>query len=189
MIKLDVRADLSEAERYFSLAPAAVRRAAARAINDVIRTLRAEGAREIQKAHPALRIGDIKRALAYDNANAGDLRGTLFTTGRPLSMLLFGLKGGRRLKSGSTTPLTARLGAGPRTTVQYQGRKAFQIEAFGNEVFVRRNARGRSVRRLRGPSMPGVFRAQAARFTALASERWAVTFANRLKYELDQAAQ
>jgi hypothetical protein len=187
MISLDVRADLRQAEQMLDVTPAAVRRAAARAINDVLITLRADGAREIQKAHPALRIGDIKRALGYDSATAGDLRGNLFTTGRPLSMLLYQVRGGRHLKSGGTTPLMARLGAGPATTLSYHGRLAFRIAAYGNEVFVRRDAHGRGVRRLRGPSMPGVFRAQSERFKTLALARWKTTFPNRLQYEIERA--
>lgn len=197
MIKLDIRADVRQVQRLYSnLKKSAVRKAAARAINDVIITVRAEGAREIKKAHPALKIGDIKNAMFMRKANRLTLVGSVDTKGKPQTLLLFspsapfvfrktgraGIYNAQR----SARPITARIGT-KRSVMQYHGRKAFRILAFGNEIFVRRNGKGRQVRRLRGPSLPGVFRAQYARFQTIASQKWAAAFRSRMTYEIELA--
>lgn len=187
MIQLDIRADLRKAERFLTnLRKNAVKKAAARAINDTLVTLRAEGSREIKAKHPALKIGDIKAKILMKRAYYLNLRGSINTSGTPLSMLLFNPTGGTRTAKGRVTPLRARIGQN-RSIIEYQGRKAFRIGAFKNEVFVRRFAKGRRVRRLRGPSMPGVFRAQNDKMMVIARKRWAVTFQNRLKFEIEAA--
>jgi hypothetical protein len=186
MIGIDVRADVKEAEKFLSnLERNAVRKAAARAINDTLTTLRAEGARLIKTAHPALRISDIKANMLIKRAGYTNLRGLVSTTGRPLSALLFNVRGGQRRKRGMT-PVTGQFGL-QRTALGIGSRAAFRIAKFGDEVFVRRDATGRRVRRLRGPSLPGVFRAQTIKFEQIASERWAITFPNRMRYEIELA--
>lgn len=186
MITLDIKADVRQAERFLTnLKKGAVRRAAARAINDCIITVRADGARQIKRMHPALKIGDIKSNMLYDRATPADLRGTIDTKGRPLSLKFFRPSGGRRTKRG-TTPVTAIIGQ-KRAVMQYKGRKAFRIASFNDEIFVRKDAKGRRLRKLRGPSLPGVFRAQGEYFTQVARKRWAVTFPNRLTYEIEKA--
>jgi len=202
VIRLDIRADIKEAQRYCSnLQKNAVRKAGARAINDVIITVRAEGAREIKKAHPALAIGAIKNAMLMRKANRLTLVGSVDTEGRPQTLLLFKPSGGDRpvrfrktrtagiynaTRAAVARPLTAMIGT-KRSVMQYKGRKAFRIAKYGNEIFVRRNGSGRQVRRLRGPSLPGVFRAQYARFQAIAQQRWAAAFRSRMQYEIELA--
>lgn len=187
MIQLDIKADIRKAERFLTnLRKNAMKKAAARAINDTLVTLRAEGSREIKAKHPALKIGDIKRKILTKRAYYLNLRGSINTNGAPLSMLLFNPSGGTRTKRGRVTPLRARIGQ-TRSVIEYQGRKAFRIGAFKNEVFVRRSAKGRRVRSLRGPSMPGVFRAQNDRMMVIATKRWGVAFQNRLRYEIEQS--
>lgn len=187
MIKLDIRTDVREAERFYSnLRKNAVKQAAARAINDTLITLRAEGARMIKQDHPALKIGTIKENMTLKRAHKFNLRGMVATQGRPLSMLLFRVTGGERNARGRIPPAKAVIGK-QRTTLEYHGRKAFRIKAFGNEVFVRRQGKGRQVRRLRGPSMPGVFRAKGEFMKSLAETRWRKTFASRMQYEIEQA--
>jgi hypothetical protein len=186
VIQLDIRTDISQAERFYSnLRKNAVKKAAARAINDVIVTLRTEGARMIKRDHPALRIGDIKSRMNVKRAFFQNLRGSVNTQGYPLSALLFRPTGGRRLKRG-VTPVSIMFGK-KRGVVSVDNRKGFRIGKFGNEVFVRRDAKGRQVRRFRGPSMPGVFRAKGPEMLALARTRWATTFANRMRYEIEVA--
>ncbi len=181
MIKLDIRADVREAKRFLAnLDEKAIDRAAARAINDALVTVRAEGARDIQRQHPALRIGDIKANLTTHKAWPKKLTGSVDTKGRPLSILLFGANETRR-------GVTARIGAGKRQVVSYHGRKGFKIAKYGGEVFVRRDPKGRRVKRFRGPSMPGIFRARAKEFLVIARNRWAQTFPSRMKYEIEQA--
>jgi hypothetical protein len=178
VIQLDVRTDIRQAQRFYSsLRKNAVPSAAARAINDVLITLRAEGAREIKKAHPALKIGDIKNNMTMKKAHKFNLRGMVATRGHALSALLFRPTGGKQRKSGTRTPVSIMFGP-KRGVVAIDGRKGFRIPRFGDEVFVRRFAKGRQVRRFRGPSMPGVFRAQGPFMQRLAEQRWAVTFAN-----------
>lgn len=187
MIKLDIRADIRQAQRYLTnLRKDAVQAAAARAINDTIITVRAEGAREIKDEHPALRIGDIKNAMTMKRAHKYNLRGLVATQGKPLSALLFRPTGGRVRKRGGKTPVSVMLGKS-RGVVMVNGRKGFRIARYGDEVFVRRFGKGRQVRRFRGPSMPGVFRAQSARFVVIAQQRWATAFRNRLKFEIERA--
>ena len=186
MIQLDIRTDIRQAERFYSnLKRGAVRRAAARAINDVLRTLRAEGAREIKRAHPALKIGDIKSKMTMKRAHYLNLTGMVATQGAPLSALLFRPTGGQQRKRGRT-PVSIMFGAS-RGVVSVDGRKGFRIPQYGDEIFVRRFAKGRQVRRFRGPSMPGVFRAQGPRMKSIAEQRWAVTFRSRMRFEIEQA--
>ncbi len=181
MIKIDVRADIKQVQQfYLNLKERAIRRAAARAINDTLVTLRAQGARQIKSDHPAMRVGDIKANMVTYKATPDRLTGSVETKGRPLSALLFGANQTRR-------GVTARFGKGKRELVIYHGRKGFTVARYGGEVFVRRDPKGRRLRRFRGPSMPGVFRAQTPFFMRLARERWAVTFASRLQYEIELA--
>lgn len=200
MIALDIRIDVKQAERFYSnLRRNAVKKAAARAINDTLITLRAEGARAIKKQHPALKIGDIKNAMVMHRAFQNYLRGSVDTTGKAQSLLLFRPGGGevsrRRLgPRGQVSfaarrrfrPVTAVIGT-KRSVITYQGRKAFRIAAYGNEVFVRKAGKGRGVRKIRGPSLPGVFRAQRALFQQIANTRWPINFKARMAYEIEQA--
>lgn len=181
MIKFDVKADVREAQSFLrNLKGRAIPRAAARAINDVLITLRAEGAREIKADHPAMKIGDIKKNVAMYRATPTKLDGSLETIGRPLSLLLFGATQGKR-------GVSARIGKARKQLVLYHGRRGFTVAKYGGEVFVRRAAKGRALRRFRGPSMPGVFRAQSPFFLRRAAERWAQTFPSRLQYEIELA--
>lgn len=198
MIHLNVQVDIRQAERFYSnLRKNAVKQAAARAINDTLITLRAEGARMIRRDHKALSIGAIKSAITMKRAHQHSLRGSVSTTGKPQTLLLFRVLGGegsrRRLgPRGQVSlirtrrPLTAVIG-NQRSVIEYKGRKAFRVLAYGNEVFVRRHAKGRQIRRLRGPSLPGVFRAKGGPMKALAERRWATTFRSRMAYEIERA--
>lgn len=182
MIQLNIRSDIRQAERFLTnLRKNAVKKAAARAINDTLITLRAEGSREIKADHPALKISEIKKNMVMKKAHQYNLVGRLSTSGRPLSMLLF-----RPTRGSKRVGVKARIGHA-RGQLDYQGRKAFRIRAFADEVFVRRFGRGRQVRRLRGPSMPGVFRAQGVKFKRIAQNRWQVRFNHQLKYEIEIA--
>lgn len=201
MITVDIKADVKRVEKFFSnLKKDAVKKAAARAINDALITVRKDGAQEIKKAHKALKIGDIKANMKIHTAWVSHLYGKVTTNGRPLSLRLFSPSGGqqrtRRSKgargqvslsrTGRARPLTAVMG-NTRKLVQYRGRKAFRVLAYGNEIFVRVNATGRKLRRFRGPSLPGVFRAQGEKFKAIALKRFAVAFPNRMKFEIEKA--
>jgi hypothetical protein len=202
VIQLDVRTDIRQAERFFTnLRRNGVKSAAARAINDTLITLRAEGARMIKRDHPALSIGAIKAAITMKRAHKFNLRGMVATTGKPQTLLLFKVRGGDRpFRFGKTSragiynvtraarvrPLTAQVGKS-RSVMQMHGRKAFRVAAYGNEVFVRRFAKGRQIRRLRGPSLPGVFRAKGNDMKTLAQQRWAVAFRSRMAYEIGLA--
>lgn len=186
MITVDIRADVRQVEKMFGhLKAGAVKRAASRAINDALITVRADGAREIKKQHPALRIGDIKGNMVMHRAFPNNLQGRVETKGRPLSLKLFRPGGGRRTRKG-VSPVTAMIGQ-KRGVVSYHGRKGFRIAAFGDEIFVRTFATGRQVRRFRGPSLPGVFRAQGNRFKAIAAQRWAVRFPAQMRFEIERA--
>lgn len=195
MINISVRADVRQAQRFLTqLRKDGVKAAAARAINDTLITLRAEGARMIKSDHPALKIGDIKANIRMKRAFKYNLRGSVSTSGRPQTLLLFAVRGGeghRRSKGvrgqvlivRTLKPITAQIGRN-RSVMQLQGRKAFRVLAYGNEIFVRRHATGRQIRRLRGPSLPGVFRAKGNPMQDLAQQRWKQAFASRLKYEI-----
>lgn len=181
MIQIDVRAQIKEAQQFLKrVEKQAYRKATARALNDTVRTLRAEGAREIKKSHPALRIGDIKRAMVESKAHQYKLTASVKTTGRPLSLKLFNLK---QLKRGT---ITAKIGRRQRP-VMHRGRKGFIVAKYGNEAFVRRFPTGRQIRRFRGPSLPGVFRAQTSKFKRIAGERFPKAFYSRMQYEIERA--
>lgn len=178
-IKLDVRADIKEAQALFRHLGPGVAKAAARALNDSIVTVRAEGARAIKRQHPAMRVGDIKKEMNVKKAYHRHLVASVDTTGKPLSLLSFKARDTRK-------GVTAQVGR-KRHTVEMQGRKAFFIPKYGGEVFVRRAATGRQIRRVRGVSMPSVFRARSDEFEEIAKKRWAVTFPNRLRFEIAKA--
>jgi hypothetical protein len=197
MITVDVRADIKQVQRFLNVTKAGVRRAASRAINDSLVTVRAEGARDIKKDHPALSIGDIKQNMVMTRSTPRTLTGMVDTKGKPLSLTLFRPKGGEgsRRKIGArgqvslvrtSRPITAQIGR-KRGPVQYHGRKAFRVLQYHNEIFVRTHAKGRQLRRFRGPSMPGVFRAKGSRFKSIAMRRWAATFPSRMKFEIEKA--
>lgn len=200
MIGIDVRADIRQAEKFLrDLSRGAIRRAASRAINDALVTVRMQGAAAIKAKHPALKVGIIKENISTERSTPRTLTGQVYTKGRPLSVTLFDVRGGvghrvRRGPRGQTIltrtnrPLTARLGT-TRAQVQVGNRKGFRVLQYGNEVFVRRNPKGRQLRRFRGPSMPGVFRARAGEFEQIARSRFAVTFPSRLQYEIAKAKQ
>lgn len=198
MINVSIQADIREVQSFMrNLKGNAIPRAASRAINDALVTVRAEGAREIKKSHPALRIGDIKSNMVVHKSTPSSLSGSVETKGKPLSLKLYGLgastiiaqtrytKGGRTHVI-SQRGVTAQMGTA-RMPVVYQGRPAFIIPAYNNEVFVRADAKGRRVRRFRGPSLPGLFRAQSTRFKQIALARWAVTFPSRMQFEIELA--
>lgn len=182
MINLDIRVDINNAQRKLGYLRKGIPRAAARAINDTVVTLRTEGARMIKRDHPALKIGDIKRRMNVKRAFWQNLRGSVGTDGYPMSALLFRPTGGIQRKRGKT-PVSIMFGKA-RGVVSVDSRKGFRIAKFGNEVFVRRGPKGRQVRRFRGPSMPGVFRAKGPEMVALARARWQKTFNSRLQYEI-----
>ena len=184
-MRLDVRADVKGAQRFVrELDKRAVPRAAARAMNDTITTVRAEGAREIKKRHPQLKIGDIKHEMKVTKANQYQLHASVDVTGKPTSLLIWGARQVKKHGGG----VTARIGQ-TRRMATYKGRKAFIIESYKGEVFVRRFATGRQVRRLRGPSLPGVFRAQERKFKRIAEQRWPRAFKSRMDFEIDKAAK
>lgn len=178
-LEIIIEADIEVARRYITeLDERAIARAAARALNDVGRAVRTQGAREIKREHPALKIGTIKRAMRLEKATRFNLSASVSTTGKPMSVLLFNATESKK------RGVSARIGKGRKRLIEYHGRRAFKIEAYGGEVFVRRADKGRRVRRFRGPSMPGVFRAQRPAFDKLIGERWPKAFASRLDYEI-----
>jgi len=178
-VRINVRADISEARRlFFELGPG-VDRAASRALNDTITTVRAEGARSIKAKHKALKIGDLKREMRLQKATRNSLTAAARTTGRPLPLDRFRptwLKAGVKATIGTK-----------RSLMGTAGRRVFRIPAYGNDYFIRRNPTGRSVRRFRGPSLPAVFRAKTEEFERIARRRWRVVFPNRLRFEIEKA--
>lgn len=180
-ITFDVRGDFREVKRMFKELGPAIDRAASRALNDTITTVRAQGAREIKLRHKALKIGDIKREMKMGRANPRNLSASTSTSGKPLSLSRFSPSSKKR------TGVTAVIG-NRRVLMGGPGRRAFVIPAYGNEYFVRRSAKGRGVKKIRGPSLPGIFRASSDKFKRIAKDRWNTAFPNRLRFELDKAA-
>lgn len=179
-MRINVKADIREATRFVKeIDQKGIDRATARAMNDTTTTMRAEGAREIKKAHPALKIGDIKNNLSLVKAFPQRLRASVDTTGKPLSLLLYNARRARGV-------VTAKMGQRQRPVV-YRGRRAFIVDSLGGEVFVRKHGKGREIRKFRGPSLPGVFRAQGAKFKAMAAKRFPTAFAGRMTFEIERA--
>lgn len=177
---LDVRSDLREVEKLFKYLGPGVAKAASRALNDTITTVRAEGAREIKRKHKALKIGDIKREMKLGRATRQLLSAGTSTTGKPLPLQHFAPSSKKR------AGVTAVMGL-QRVLMGQAGRRVFQVNAYGNQYFIRRQNKGRSIKRIRGPSLPGVFRANLDKFRTIAQTRWATTFPNRLRYEIEKA--
>jgi hypothetical protein len=183
VIQISFQADVREAREFLKIVGQdACDRAAARALNDAARTLRAEGARAMKAKHRALRIGDIKRQMIMKQAFPRRLVARVSVKGRPLSLTLFRP---HELKRGG---VKVTLG-NQRVTLRYQGRKTFRVKKYGNEIFARRHAKGRAIRRIRGPSLPGVFRARENEFINIAHRRFRRAFPSRMQYEIDRAAK
>lgn len=179
-VGLNVRTNVRQVQKLFRELGAGVDRAAARALNDTITTVRAEGAREIKRKHKALRIGDIKREMKLGRATRLLLSASASTKGKPLPLGLF------RPSSKRKAGVTAVIGS-KRVLMGQAGRRAFVIPAYGNEHFVRKAAKGRGVKRIRGPSLPGVFRASIDKFQRIAQAKWAKAFQSRMKFEIAKA--
>lgn len=179
-VSIDIRTDLRQVRRLFKELGPGVNRAAARALNDTITTVKAKGAREIKKKHSALVIGAIKKEMAVGRANPRKLTSSVATEGKPLPLELF--KPSSKKRAG----VTAVIGTN-RVLMGSTGRRAFVIPAYGNGYFVRKSDSGRGVKRIRGPSLPGVFRGSTDRFKRIAQERWDIALPNRLKYEIAKA--
>ncbi len=179
-IKVDIRADIAQVRALYGSIGKGVERAAARALNDTVRTLRADGARIIKRKHPALKISDIKRAMVVTKATPRQLFASVDVAGKPLSLLRF--RPHQLKRAGVKVSLGTR-----RVTLTYKGRKTFRVPAMHNDVFARRYATGRQIRRLRGPSLPGVFRAREREFTALARALFPKRLESRIQYELRKA--
>jgi len=178
-VKLDIKTDLKEAQRYLRELGPGVDRAAARAINDVLTTLGMKGRQAMKKENRALKIGDIKANMKTTKANRLHLGGSIEVSGKPLSLLLFKPK---QFKLG-----TKAIMGNVNTLLGSEGRRVFHIPDFGGEYFIRKAAGGRSVRRFRGVSLPGAFRAREDEFMLIARTRWETTFPNRLTYEIEKA--
>lgn len=179
-VRIDISADLKQVRKLLKELGPGVDRAAARALNDTITTVRAQGAREIKRKHKALKIGDIKREMKLGRATRQLLSASASTKGRPLSLSLF--KPSSKKRSGVTAVIGTK-----RALIGSPGRRAFVILAFGNEYFVRKSVKGRRVKRIRGPSLPGVFRASTEKFTRIAKDKWAIAFPSRLRFEIEKA--
>ena len=180
MILVDVEVDVKEVRRLWSELGKGVDRAAARALNDTMTTVISQGARSIKSRHSALKIGDIKRRMVRFRAHANRLTTVVSVTGKPLSLSLF--RPSDKRKAGVTAVIGTR-----RVLMGVAGRRAFRIPAYGNEYFVRRNVKGRAVKRVRGPSLPGAFRAASKDFERIAIDRWNVAFPSRVRFEIDKA--
>lgn len=179
---ISIRTEFRQAERFYRhLGKTAVPKAAARAINKTLQGLRTDGARAIRKAHPGgPKIGEIKQELKLYKANFRQLRGVIYVTGRPMSLLRFGAT---QLKSGAS----ARFGRNRKGVIRYHGKPAFILASKGGEVFVPRSGGG--IRRFRGPSMPGMFRAQLPEFKRSVRERWPKEMERSMKFEIQRAAR
>lgn len=192
-LDIKIEADVKQARRFYrELSDKAIAAATARAINDTLKTLRAEGAREIRKEHPALRIKDIKANMIQKKASRWKLFGRVSTQGRALAL---SLNKGKDRDAGTwpaNAPkrggVTAKFGKGRQRPVTYHGRKAFVVKSYGAQIFVRRFGEGRRIRRFRAPSLPGVFRARRAFFNQLIAEKWPRSFQSRMRYEIERAA-
>jgi hypothetical protein len=179
-MRISVKSDFRQVKKMFKELGPGVDRAAARALNDTITTVRKEGAQEIKRKHKALKIGDIKREMKVGKATPHRLNASAETRGKPLPLRNFSPSSKKR---GGVTAVIGN----KRVLMGSPGRRAFQIPKFGNEYFVRKSASGRRIKRIRGPSLPGVFRASVDKFSAIARHRWVKTFNSRLKFEIEKA--
>jgi hypothetical protein len=181
VIHIDIRADVRRAQRFVDeIGERGVRKAASKAINDTLKTLRKEGAIAIRQAHPALKAGDIKREMEMSESTPATLRGYVRVTGRPFSIKLFKAT---QTKKG----VSAKVGKGRQSLIIHHGRRAFFVQAYGDEVFVRKFGQGRQIKRFRGPSMPGIFRARTKELRKIATVRFPKAFASRIQWEIELA--
>lgn len=183
MIQVNIQAETQWAQKFLRiLSKDAYKKATARAINDTARTVRKEGAQLIRGRHKALRISDIKGDIRWRKAYPGRLWSTLKVSGKPLSLTKFRphelKRGGVKVTIGTQ-----------RVNFTYRGRKLFRVAKFGNEIFARKFGGGRQIRQIRGPSLPGVFRARERQLQGIVRDRFPRNFRSRMQHEVDKAAR
>lgn len=181
MLRLDVRADLSEVRRmHKQMTGSKVPNAAARAINKTLGNVRTESVSQIRKER-ALSAKTVREALALQRASRARLYGALIASGKPIPLRDYQA---RQTKRG----VTVRVSPGSRKLVVHAGNKAFELQKFGKHVYARVGKERLPIKKLFGPSIPSTFLKDkvVAAMDKVAGSNWPKRFAEELAYELSR---
>ena len=178
-MKLDVRLDLREVEAMASdVQRKRIPIAASRAINKTLGNVKTEASKRI-KEERALSSKVIKDALNVYKATRSRLYGAVVASGRPIPLRDYQA---RQTRKG----VTVKVSPGGRKLVVQSGNKAFQVERYGQHVYVRTGNRRLPIKKLYGPSIPATFLNKHVidALDAVAGDNWPKRFAEELRYEL-----
>ncbi len=196
-MRVDVRADVSQALKKLNLAKGEAKRAIQRALNKTANTARAQSAREIKAAGYGLKIGDIKKAITVRRASTAELHAILHAIGRPIPLIQYAA---RQNSSGVTVKVKngrksiqhafiATMPSGHRgvfVRVQNAGH-AKMIEraiAGGRGRVPSGKKHGLPIKELYGPSIPTAFANEVVMnaMKAAIHQRFPVVLAQELRY-------
>lgn len=192
MPRIVIRHDLARLERNLALLPKERLRAAVRAANRTMTTVRAESARALAREYPGVKIADLKRRLKFKRATQRDGVAWVEFSGRRIS--LFGNFGMRAFGKWGVrfSRLPWRLegiGTGDQVTPEILAR-AFRQRGRGGRasVFSRWNKFRVSAEILvaPGPARAFVERGIGDAMTRLARERFATVFLQEAKFRLSK---
>lgn len=181
MMKLDVRLDLKEVQKYLTdVQRKRVPRAASRAINKTLTNVRTEASKQIRQKR-ALKAGVVRQAMSIVRATVARLAGSLNASGRPIPLREYAA---RRTKKGVTVKVTP----GARKLVTHQGNKGFIVDRIGGHVFAREGKQRLPIKKLYGPSIPATFLKEkvVAAMHRVAGANWPKRFAEELRHELSK---
>jgi hypothetical protein len=175
-IKLDL-AEIKQMERR--VRKGAVPKAAARAINRVAESVRADVVRRMRQ-HRGLKARTIREALTIRRAGATQLLAEVIASGLPIPLREYSA---RQTRKGVTVMVNPTRG---RKLIVSKGNKAFTIGKFGKHVFVRQGSKRLPIKKLFGPSIPATFlRKQIVEaMNEVAAREWPKRFAHELEREL-----
>lgn len=176
MFKITI--DLSGARKKLAAAESAAQRARVSALNRIATTARAEAARQLA-GRRGLKVGTIREQIRIVRASRALERAEVIVRGQPIPLRDYAARATRR---GVTVMVTK----GRRKHIKFKGNAGFQIERWGNHVFVREGAKRLPIRKLWGPSLPSTFSQKVITNAVIAAAReaWPKRFAEALAYEL-----
>ena len=194
MPRIEIRHTLDAYAARLSLLPAERMQAAVRTLNRTMTTVRAEGARALQKEYPGLKVGTIKKRMKFVRATRGKPQAEIVFSGARFS--LFHNWRARQTKTGVRVgKLPYRLETWDGTPVPLEKlQQAFIQRPTSNRgrwnVYQRM---GRERYPIQGVVAPGLARAFVERgirasLSRLARQRFAIVFQQEAKFRLSKRA-
>ena len=170
-MKLDLKAVKS---RLKSVVDDVQGKALPRALNKIAAQTKVQAARQIRDAGYGIKIGDIKAAIAINQARANSLVAVVKATGRPIGLIKYGA---RQTKSGVTVAVKKGRKAIPHAFIATMpnGHKGVFIRTGNTHKKVNKSGKtywsGLQIKELFGPSVPSAFINQTVQDALIANIR------------------